>query len=403
MAAQPAEAASDPTRDASARVLFQEGVGLAEKGEWEAAEDRFRRALTLRASPVIAYNLASTLVERGKLIEASELLRKVEQDDKTDATMQRSVQSLQARLGQAHRAHPRQRARQTVERSRDARRQLAARRATRRGAFPVDPGPHRLSFTRGMQQLDMRDLKIAPGARRTVHAASAARADCSRSRGSVPDRAAGRSAADGCGSPASRSPCGQRHAQRRPADYQSLVVLDGHRRGRRGGGGRRCRGRGLEQRYACTRLPRHFHAGLVARAGRAMRRIVSRALALALAVAGAACGGGTSPLTQIVVVVDSDLSVPGELDAVDIEVSGGQAAAAAHACGSGRAKRCRAASAWFNTTGELGPVRVRVQGWLGEEDGGGAQRIDCGSSRTRPCSCACRWRAAAPTVLGWLV
>jgi hypothetical protein len=30
--------------------------------------------------------------------------------------------------------------------------------------IPIDPGPHRLNFTRGIQQLDVRDLKIAPGA-----------------------------------------------------------------------------------------------------------------------------------------------------------------------------------------------------------------------------------------------
>jgi tetratricopeptide (TPR) repeat protein len=161
--AQATDAASDANRDASARVLFQEGVGLAEKGEWPAAEDRFRRALTLRASPVIAYNLASTLVERGKLIEASELLRKVEQDDKTDATMQRSVQSLQADLGKRiGRIRVGVLGKQPNDRvTLDGNALVDAQLDV---DIPIDPGPHRLNFTRGIQQLDVRDLKIAPGA-----------------------------------------------------------------------------------------------------------------------------------------------------------------------------------------------------------------------------------------------
>jgi tetratricopeptide (TPR) repeat protein len=161
--AQAAEAASEASRDASARVLFQEGVGLAEKGEWPAAEDRFRRALTLRASPVIAYNLASTLIERGKLIEASELLRKVEQDDKTDATMQRSVESLQADLGKRiGRIRVSVLGKQLSDRvTLDGNALLDAQLDV---DIPIDPGPHRLNFTRGIQQLDVRDLKIAPGA-----------------------------------------------------------------------------------------------------------------------------------------------------------------------------------------------------------------------------------------------
>jgi tetratricopeptide (TPR) repeat protein len=161
--AQAAEAASEASRDASARALFEEGVGLAEKGEWPAAEDRFRRALTLRASPVIAYNLASTLVERGKLIEASELLRKVEQDDKTDATMQRSVESLQADLGKRiGRIRVSVLGKQLNDRvTLDGNALLDAQLDV---DIPIDPGPHRLNFTRGIQQLDVRDLKIAPGA-----------------------------------------------------------------------------------------------------------------------------------------------------------------------------------------------------------------------------------------------
>ena len=81
-----AEPGADPARDASARELFEQGVALAERGDWVAAEDRFRRALSLRNSSVIAYNLASALCEQGKLVEASELLHRVLADDKIVVT-----------------------------------------------------------------------------------------------------------------------------------------------------------------------------------------------------------------------------------------------------------------------------------------------------------------------------
>jgi hypothetical protein len=167
VAAQPAEAASDPSRDASARVLFQEGVGLAEKGEWQAAEDRFRRALTLRASSVIAYNLASTLVERGKLIEASEILRKVEHDDKTEAAMQHSVQSMQAELSKRiGRLRVSVRGKQVNDRvTLDGNLLLDAQLDVE---IPIDPGSHRLNWSRGVRPLDSRSLNVEPGASEQV-------------------------------------------------------------------------------------------------------------------------------------------------------------------------------------------------------------------------------------------
>jgi hypothetical protein len=70
----------DPARAASARALFEEGVALSDKGQWLDAADRFRRALTLRDSQVIRFNLATALMETGQLVEASELLRQVERD-----------------------------------------------------------------------------------------------------------------------------------------------------------------------------------------------------------------------------------------------------------------------------------------------------------------------------------
>ncbi|HMI90773.1 MAG TPA: hypothetical protein VK509_05385, partial [Polyangiales bacterium] len=72
LTAAPARAQSeDASRAASARALFEEGVTFADQGHWDEASDRFRRALALRDSAVIAYNLASALQETGHLVEAS--------------------------------------------------------------------------------------------------------------------------------------------------------------------------------------------------------------------------------------------------------------------------------------------------------------------------------------------
>jgi hypothetical protein len=96
-----------------------------------------------------------------------------------------------------------------------------------------------------------------------------------------------------------------------------------------------------------------------------MTRAALRALAWTLAIVCAACGGGTSPLTQIVVVVDSDLKVPGELNAISIEVAGGNGAAQTTLADLVGQSLPRSLGL-VHTTGELGPVRVRVQGLLGD-------------------------------------
>ncbi|UJR78437.1 tetratricopeptide repeat protein [Sandaracinus amylolyticus] len=70
----------DPARGAAARALFQEGVGLARRGDYAEAIDRFRRAQALRPAAPIAYNLAAALAHEGELVEAAELLERVLRD-----------------------------------------------------------------------------------------------------------------------------------------------------------------------------------------------------------------------------------------------------------------------------------------------------------------------------------
>jgi hypothetical protein len=99
--AQEDVAAPGPERaeqDATARALFTEAVGMVDAEQWDEAEDLFRRSLELRASPVVAYNLASVLVERGRLVEASEVLRRLPRMRPVPPPVERAAASLLERV-----------------------------------------------------------------------------------------------------------------------------------------------------------------------------------------------------------------------------------------------------------------------------------------------------------------
>jgi hypothetical protein len=162
-----AQDSADAARDASARELFEQGLKLGEQADWPAAEDRFRRALSLRLSPVIAYNLACALSEQGKLIEASETLRRVLTDDKTEPALRQAATQLHAAIA------PRI-ARVTVvvqalaaeDNVRLDERVLVA--AQLNVEIPVDPGSHQLQLERAGKTIDLRTFTLEPGGRQEV-------------------------------------------------------------------------------------------------------------------------------------------------------------------------------------------------------------------------------------------
>jgi hypothetical protein len=93
-AAQPSEPAPEPSVDESARELFAEGIAFVEAGDWVQAEERFRQVLALRSSHVVAYNLASALVNLGRPVEAAELLRSILRDADADMATRDVAQQL---------------------------------------------------------------------------------------------------------------------------------------------------------------------------------------------------------------------------------------------------------------------------------------------------------------------
>jgi hypothetical protein len=157
-----AQDGSDAGRAASARLLFEQGVNFAERGDWSDAEDRFRRALSLRVSPVIAYNLASALSEQGKLIEASEMVRRVLADGNADPELRQAAsqlsQGLSERIG---RVLIQVRGQQLGDRVvLDG---SALHAAQINVEIPSDPGAHQLRLERAGKTIDMRSFTLAPG------------------------------------------------------------------------------------------------------------------------------------------------------------------------------------------------------------------------------------------------
>jgi hypothetical protein len=162
MSSGAAAQAEDPARAASARALFEDGVALADKGQWLDAADRFRRALVLRDSQVIRFNLATALIETGKLIEATELLRQVDRDEAADRKLRDDahshLQSAQRRLGKltvtATGLH------EGVTLLLDDRPLDPVQIGV---AMPADPGAHRVRAVRQGEELEMREVSLGEG------------------------------------------------------------------------------------------------------------------------------------------------------------------------------------------------------------------------------------------------
>jgi hypothetical protein len=127
-------------RRAAARTLFGEGLAHADAGRWSEAAERFERAYAVRPSHEIGYNLSTALIHLGRLVGASELLRRAADDTAAPPAVRNAAR---ARLAQVT---PRL-ARLTVQ-LRGAPEGYAyldgrpLARAMLGVALPVDPGRH---------------------------------------------------------------------------------------------------------------------------------------------------------------------------------------------------------------------------------------------------------------------
>lgn len=156
-------AQDDTTRSASARALFEQGVELADEARWDEAADRFERALDMRYSSVIAFNLATALEELGQVVAASEVLRQASlREDATTEVREAAEASLE-------RLAPRI-AHLTVNVTGDTNgatvlldeQELPA--AMWGVATPVDGGEHTVVAERGEETLPRRTVTVEEGA-----------------------------------------------------------------------------------------------------------------------------------------------------------------------------------------------------------------------------------------------
>ena len=88
-------------------------------------------------------------------------------------------------------------------------------------------------------------------------------------------------------------------------------------------------------------------------------------LAMVLCSAVLGCGGDAEPVTELLVVVDSDLPVPAELDAVRVEVTGAMAASATGSLTGPGATPLPRTVGLVHRGGALGPIEVNVVGTRG--------------------------------------
>lgn len=168
VAAAPVRAqSSEAERTAMARSLFEEARTHAQMQQWEQAADRLQRAVALRESAVLAYNLGVALSHLGRLVEATEWLRQVARDADARAHLrsqsQELIDELAPRLGHLT---------VSLSGSTDDVVVLLDDRALERVmwgmATPVDPGAHVVAVRRGDRVLQRREVSVAPAERQVV-------------------------------------------------------------------------------------------------------------------------------------------------------------------------------------------------------------------------------------------
>jgi len=159
------DAAPDPSVRATARALFQEGVGFVDALEWAQAADRFERALALYDSAVIRFNLATVYDELGRLVEASEHLRDVIRRDDADEDVRQAARdrltAVDARI--AHLT-----IRVEGEADEVTRDDVPVPTVALGVSAPVDPGSHTLRAMRGGEVVATETVELAEAASEEV-------------------------------------------------------------------------------------------------------------------------------------------------------------------------------------------------------------------------------------------
>lgn len=150
-----------------ARALFERGLAEADATHWTQAAELFQQALALRDSPVIRYNLGSALAELGRLVEARDLLRALELDQRSSAELLQRVtpqrEAIERRLSNLT---------IRVQTSTPDWHVLLDERELSRDqlgvALPLDPKLHYVSLRAGERVLDDAQVELGEGEAREL-------------------------------------------------------------------------------------------------------------------------------------------------------------------------------------------------------------------------------------------
>jgi tetratricopeptide (TPR) repeat protein len=94
--AETSQADLDARNTTMARALFDEGLRYLDAEQWDTAQDRFARVLTLRYSAVAAYNLGLAQARLGRGVVAAAALRRLLADAGLDAKVRDRATALLA-------------------------------------------------------------------------------------------------------------------------------------------------------------------------------------------------------------------------------------------------------------------------------------------------------------------
>lgn len=160
--------AQTPQQTALARTLFEEGVQLADHGDWVGAADRFGRAHSLKPTEGIAFNWARALAETGKLLHARELLLSIERDASADPQLRKEASAMLVTL------EPRI-ARLRIVATGEPEGPVTVMvdgedwpRAAWGIASPIDPGAHTIVSTEGGEERTRTAIDLREGERRDL-------------------------------------------------------------------------------------------------------------------------------------------------------------------------------------------------------------------------------------------
>ncbi|MEZ4391889.1 MAG: tetratricopeptide repeat protein [Polyangiales bacterium] len=171
-AAQPQPPPSPPPSDAldpvaleAARRLFFEAYAAGERGDWETAYRGFSRALAIRTSPALRFNLAIAARNTGRFVEAVDQLRALVREGGDEARVEaarREIELLSARVAQL-------RVSVTGDTPRSFELDGRAQPVALLGVdVPVDPGPHTIEVVGEAGDRQRREGALYEGERMQV-------------------------------------------------------------------------------------------------------------------------------------------------------------------------------------------------------------------------------------------